>query len=195
MPDVARLWAEYAPRIAEEKQRDAEAQDEVFLGFPVTLGDRTVNPLTVEKFLLLECLGNRFVVDGTPTAEDVASFLWVLSPDFDPNPKKGKRAMRRFKAKKWQTYVAPIMNYLKGVAEFSTGRKSGSPSAWVAALVDLLAHQYHWSRKEIMATPMAQVFQLASRIRGRVNQSSVEFSPRAAALQSEFMEKAKEFET
>lgn len=190
MDDVAALWAEYAPRINEARERDAHAQDEAFLRLPVTLHDRRVGPLTVEKFLLLEQLKNRLVTKGDPGPDDVAAFLWVLSPDFDPEPKAGKRAMKKFKRRKWHLYLPDLYEYLGKVAEFARGKSKSTPSAWVAGLVDMLASQYAWTVAEIMATPMAQVFQLASRIRSRLANDSISFSPRADALQTEFMQKA-----
>lgn len=190
MANVAALWAEYAPRITEARERDAHAQDEAFLRLPLTLHDRRVGPLTVEKFLLLEQLGNRLVVKGDPGPDDVAAFLWVLSPDFDPDPKAGKRAMKKFNRRNWHFYLPDLYEYLGKVAEFARGKSASTPSAWVAGLVDMLASQYGWPVAQIMATPMAQVFQLASRIRSRLANDSISFSPRGDALQAEFMEKA-----
>ena len=187
--DAAALWADYAPRIAEARQQDAERQNGASLPLQIAIGDRFIVPLTVEKYLMLQQVGNRFFVDGNPDAEDVAGFLWLNSPDFDPDPKKGRKFVRKFKRKTWLNYLGPIAEYLQGVVEMAQSG-GGSNSSWVAGLVDLLASQYHWTRSDIMATPMAQVFLLSGKMRARIAQNTTSFSPRADALQQEFMDKA-----
>ena len=188
--NVAALWADYAPRIAEARQSDAAAQDEAFLSLGQMIHDRPIVPLSVEKFLLLELTENHLIVEGDPRPEDVANFLWIMSPDFVPDPKKAKRALRRFPTRKWVVYLTAIQEFLGKIAALSQGKKETSPKAWVSGVVDMFASQYNWRVSEILSLPMAQLFQLAARMRQRLSQTNVTFSPRADALQAEFMDKA-----
>jgi hypothetical protein len=54
-----------------------------------------VRPLTLAKFAFLHARGSPFARGGVPTAEDVALFLWMVSPAYD-------RAMH------WQNALTPF---------------------------------------------------------------------------------------
>ena len=191
--DVAALWASYAPRIAEARRTDAKDADEAFLTFSREVCGYQVEPLTVGRFLILQSLENAFVGEGDVGPSDVATFLWVCSKKFDPNPRKGKRFVRRFPQKRWHLFVPEIVKHLEQVTTQSAKNEKSEPGAWLAALVDVLASEYGWSLSQIYETPLAVVFQLAAKIRGRNSQGApISFSPRADALQAEFLKAAKE---
>tara|TARA_Y100000593_G_scaffold46496_3_gene88369 strand:- start:239 stop:859 length:621 start_codon:yes stop_codon:yes gene_type:complete len=193
---IARLWAEYHPRIEEAKTRAAEASsvcfvdlhEEKILDFPAVV-------LTLERYLLLEQAG---VFDGTcgEDANSVLLFLWIVNPDFVPEPRPGKKFFRKHRKLDFVTYAVAIERYMKKMfPESGSGDEGGGESSgrsWVASMIDLIASEYAWKESEIFRIPIPRLLQYAKTIRRRMGGDSVDFCPEADRLKAEFMREANE---
>ena len=196
---VAALWAEYEPRIAEARRRDSDAvavsfvdlHEERILDLPAVV-------LTIERYLILEQAG---IFDGScGDANPVLLFLWIVSPDFVPDPKPAKRFFRKHRKLDFTDYARAIEDYVShifagagGGKESESGKGSGSGD-WVASIVDMIASEYGWTESKIFKIPIPRLFKYAHRIRLRKGSDPVSFSKEADRLQAEFIEKANEKE-
>ena len=76
------LWAEYRPKLDAARERDRVEQQGVFLTVPESVGGIWLQPITIKRFLLLEGIGHPILTGKGVTPESVASFCYLLSPDF-----------------------------------------------------------------------------------------------------------------
>ena len=187
---ISLLWESYAPRIAEAKKREAEGGNAAFVELNEDrIGDFPAVLLTIERFLLLQQAG---VFDGSCGGNrSVALFLWIVSPEFEANPKKGKRFLRKHRKIDQELYAKEIGEYVE--RSFGPqGKSSESPESWVASIVDVIASEYSWKESDILAAPIIRLMHYLSAIRVRQGGNQISFGSEADRLQAEFMQKANE---
>ena len=195
---VARLWAEYLPRIEEAKRRASENSSIVFVDLhEERILDLPAVVLNLERYLLLHQAG---VFDGS-CGENVSAihlFLWIVSPDFVAEPKASKKFYRKHRKIDVEKYAQAIEHYIEkmfsgsGATSEESSGGSGGGNDWVASIVDLIASEYGWKEEQILKTPIPRLLQYTNRIRVRHGSKAVNFSTEADRLQQEFMEKANE---
>jgi len=175
------------PGYAEAQKQEREARDLAFCDWPVPLCGLSVRQFTLTHLLLLGNCDNAFVSGGVPEAEDVAFFLWVVSPDYVPNDVRTrnrflKRVSRRVK---FFAAIAEINDYLKAAFQDSpqgTGVQSKAYTSFAATYCDLFAHEYGWDDALTMRKPIARLFQLYRRIQKRTNPKAVLFNSSDAVI-------------
>ena len=194
MPDpdrISDLWNEYSPRIAAARKREAEEGNAVFVELnEERIGEFPAILLTIERFLLLQQAG---VFDGSCGEERaVILFLWIVNPDFEANPKKGKRFFRKHRKIDALHHANEIDAYVARQFGQQASSAENSRSSWVASIVDAIASEYGWSEKDILKSPIQRLMRYVSAMRIRHGSSSVNFGSEVDRLQQEFMQKANE---
>lgn len=166
--------ADQIPGLAEALQRERELRELAFLGATEPIAGVPVIPLTLERLNLLMVSRNAYVTGGEPSAGHVAHFLWIVSRAFKPHDLQKRDVFIRSIAQiPLELADAGIRSYLEAaLMDFVAGADAGGASStpvvcWLAALVDTIAREYHWSRQEILTTPLAELAQYLRRIEQR----------------------------
>ena len=152
MKTAAELWKEYRPKLSAAKEEDRREAQEVFLRIPTHAGGVWIEPITIERFLILDALDHPILTGEPLEREDLLNLLWIISPDYVAgDPGAAKKFFRRFWFTSLEEAGVAIAGYLD--EQFSTGtqssKKSDPPHNWVALLVDTLASEYGWTEDEI----------------------------------------------
>jgi len=169
------------PGYREAVNREASNRELAFLPFPLPICGIQIRHLNARHHTLLVGCGNRFVVGGLARREDVAMFLWFLSPEYAPGTAARdawlKRALHKLD---FNQATDEIREYLEAVLQDwpASGGGGGGKSyfAPIASLVDLLASQYGWSDEAILEMPLRRVFQYCRAIEARLNPKAVQFN-------------------
>lgn len=180
------------PGFAEAANTEQANRELAFLPMPPPISGVAVRHMNPRHHILLAGCGNRFICGGRPLSEDVAMFLWFLSPDYSTEP--GRREVfiaEKVRQLDFTSVVIDIHVYLARVYQDwpqsnDAGRKEYT--APVAALVDWLASEYGWSDEAILEMPLARIFQYTRRIILRHNPRAVMFNASDRKV-SEFLQK------
>lgn len=143
---------------------DAEqlSRDVAFLPVPEFIGEFPAVPLTLERFLILRVAQSPFLMPSPePTATHLATFLWVVSPEYkyQPPPKHFLRRCR-FKDETFAEMVKASIEYMEDalmdrpVGPGACGFKASLYSD--AAFWCVLLKQ---PRAEVLNTPLKCLFQ------------------------------------
>ena len=187
MPGEPINWFAVIPGFREAVERENAIRDAAFLDIPETICGIEVLPMTPRHFLLLDGIGSPFVVGGLPTAEAIAQFIWVVSPEFRVirgwrDRLAQYRFVKRCRKINWVDAVKAIDQYINDAFQDSPGAKSGTSNlhdwSWVAALVDQIASTYHWSEVDILSIPVKRLFQYSRIVRRRDDPKAIFFNPR-----------------
>lgn len=197
---VANLWAEYAPRIEQAKAEDGRDRHRHFCNYlEEKVGDFVAVPLTLSRYLLLSQDGLFEDEGGDDARIPVLRFLWVISPDFSPDPDSAERFVRKNRNIDPNPYPGLIRKYLDEAFRYSPPRREtktasgkATPKEWVSSIVDLIASEYSWTEQAILDLPITRLFLYVKRIRVRNGSNETDFSSEADRLQSEFMRRANE---
>lgn len=182
MTTAAEIREHYAHRIAAAQAAAALRRDLAWVDAPhLVAGAIPLRPMCLPDYLALIVAGNAYVNDLTLPADPAGTdafwaahntqFLWRLSPDYRLND---SAAAARFARRR----VAPLPHDLvaSDIAEYladtftdapapvlEAGRVRASPPfpvSFAGAWTHRLATAYGWSRAEIAATPLKEIFQL-----------------------------------
>jgi len=176
------------PGYAEALKRERETRDLAFCDWPVPLCGLKVNQFTLMHLLILGNCDNAFVGGRLPKVEDVAFFLWVVSPQYAPNaPKARDRFIKTIRKRvKFFAACAEIGEYMDGAFQDSphAGNVADAKSytSFAATYCDLFASEYGWDDALTMRKPMARLFQLYRRIQQRAKPRAVMFNPSDGVL-------------
>lgn len=197
MRTAADLWEEYRPKIFAAKEADRREAQEIFLKVPTYAGGGIwIEPITVERFLLLDALDHPLLTGSPMERDDVLNLLWICSPEFVPgDTKAAKKFFRRFRFRKLDGVVEAISEYVD--AEFGASNtsttKSDPPQNWVLLLVDTLASEYGWREDEILGLSIRRAFAYAQQIvRRKSDNKAPTFSRRADEAKAEYLNKLAE---
>jgi hypothetical protein len=81
------------PGYAEAVVKERVIRDASFLGITESVGPFEVVPMTLRHYLVLRAMRSPLLGKETPSPDDLASFLWLLSPQYTP---AGGRVKARF---------------------------------------------------------------------------------------------------
>lgn len=165
---------EQIPGLREAARRERELRERAFLGAVEPIAGIEMSPLTLERLNLLMLAGNAYVCGGAPTAGDAAAVLWVGSAAFRPGDLEARdRFVRRIARLPVDEVEAGVLGYLDtalfdlvGDGAGASGKSSGRQPvvSWVASIVDTIASEYGWARRDIMTCPLAELAQYLRRI-------------------------------
>ncbi len=181
------------PGYREAVEHEATIREAAFLPVTESVCGINVLPFTPAHYSMLECANSPFVSGGVPMPEDVALFLWCVSPDYAPRASFRRwRFVRRARRLDYGASVAAIHGYLDDAFGDAPGVKSGQMAAsyysGTAALVDLLAGQYGWSEADILRLPFKRLFQYARCIKERHADKPIFFN-RSERILAEWQER------
>lgn len=160
------------PGYRDALEREEFRRNAAFLGVSELICGVEVQPLTLEHVCRLQCVGNPFLCGGVPSVEDVAVFLWAVSPQYSPRSKWRRfwfiRSIRKLP---FIPAVEAIRAYIEEAFEDTIGGEQGGfiKSDWsgFASLVATLASEFGWTEREIMQMPIKRVWQYARIIQKR----------------------------
>ncbi|HSV73459.1 MAG TPA: hypothetical protein VLH79_06845 [Chthonomonadales bacterium] len=176
---IAALEAEYSGRMREAAAAATARRDAAHLDAPYRVAGLPVRPMTLVDYLALIAAGNAYVTaQSAPTAEreraafwslHLAQALWLLSPEFAPGAAAARDAFLvrlgalpqdRVSAD-WGDYLHEMFADAPGSPTEETADPPPDPLgvSFAAHWVSALATQYHWSRAEIRAVPLPELFQ------------------------------------
>ncbi len=175
-------YSEIPGYVAARNREDANRELAFFPMPPPILGV-PVRHLNARHHMLLVGCRNRFLVGGMPTPEDVAMFLWFLSPEYSTQP--GARELwvnKHVRSLDFRAAVLAIVEHLERVFQDCPPQSDKGPqqkayTAGVAGTIDILAQEYGWSDEEILEMPLARIFQYFRRIASRKIDRFVMFNP------------------
>ena len=141
-----------------------------------------VAQLTPAHWTRLTICGNAFVCGREPMPEDVAMFLWFVSPEYVTDKRKRDKFIKRHVRRlPFRQSVAEIDEYLARTFQDSPSNNGsdGAPQyvAPVVFLVHLLGSQYGWEPVVTLNTPLAFIFQCLNAIKMRNNPRAIMFNP------------------
>lgn len=171
------------PGYADALRKEREARDLAFCDWPVPLCGLSVNQFTLTHLLILGNCDNAFVAGGVPTPEDVAFFLWVVSPEYAPNDARARnRFLKRIAGKvRYVQACQEISEYMESAFQDAPSPNSTPTfkayTSFAATYCDLFAAEYGWDDSQVMRKPVARLFQLYRRIQRRNEPRCVMFNP------------------
>ena len=186
---ISRLWSDYSRRIAEAESRETEGKLSAFCPQPINrIQGFPVVPLTLEKYCILTI--PEFWEDPDPRIP-VLRFLWIMSPDFDPDPAKATEFLLDNIGEDLdgaEKIIQEVFDYAFRFAPKSEKKTSSSFTDWISSLIDLFASEYGWTDEKILSTPVDRLFLYLQRIQARKSQKPITFSSEADKLRQEFMD-------
>ena len=188
---ITRLWSDYSRRIAEANAREAEGRLSAFCPQPIArIGGFPIVPLTLERYCILTLPE---FWDDPDQKVPILRFLWVMNPDFDPDPARATE----FLLDHIQDDLDGVDEVIREIFEYafrfapkskSKGSTSSSMTDWISSLVDLFASEYGWTDEKILTTPVDRLFLYLQRIQNRKSERPITFSSEADRLRKEFMD-------
>lgn len=176
---------------------EQEIRDSAFLDINEDISGIPVKPLTIDHLIILDAVKSPFTVYGKEvTPEQIAIFLWIVSPQFrvfsdDPKQCRIDQAVHRAYIKslrkvKFDEVFAGIMAYLD--AAFFDRPKGGSISkasycSWIASIVSIVHEKTGWPPEKVRSIPLKQVWQFV-----RAATTGTQFNP-SDRIRSEWLEK------
>lgn len=175
------------PGYEEAKQREQEARDLAFCDWLVPLCGQQVQQFNLTHLIVLGNCDNAFVSNGSPQPEDVAFFLWAVSPNYRPadNRARDKFVRKISNTVKYVPSCKEIMEYMDTAfldAPQGTNVAAKSYTSFAATYCDLFADAYGWDDQQTMRKPLARLFQLIRRIQKRNNPKAILFNRSDAVL-------------
>jgi hypothetical protein len=184
---------ELIPGLKEAEERYASAQLEAFVGIePSICGVILVNPFTPQMYIELEGCGNAFFNDKEISPEDVAAFLWRISPQYKRDDKAGRLAfLALIGVLPGQGAVDELFEYKRrawaAMPKATGSLHSASMGSWVSTLVHAIASKYHWPEQEILNMPFRRLWQYLNRIKEEANDRYVEKCDEAESIKAEWL--------
>ena len=189
------LQFEEIPGYTEEVNKEQANRESAFLAVTPPICGLPIVHLSLRHWMQLIGCGNRFIRGERPEPQDVAMFLWFLSPDYSCDATaRAKFIAERVRPLDFLTATREIYAYLRRVFQdipHGDGTGGKSYTAAVASIVDLLASEYGWTDEHILTLPLARVFQYLRRIEKRLDPKAMQFN-RSERLISEWLQRRQE---
>ena len=199
------------PGLREAVEEESRLRDDSFLDAPEFVCGVEVEPLTLERFILLNAIRSPFLVGGrVPGATDIGLFLWVMSPQYRRAiaaqrtiwPVSRRLAMgwlwvarrlfvRRLRHLDAAQATLAIFQFVDS-ALFDAPKGKGcreAPGYWSAfgGLVFGIACETGWSEREIMRLPVKRLFQYGRMSRVRRDPDAALFNPLSGGKITEWL--------
>jgi hypothetical protein len=181
--------AETIPGYREAVEKERNNRDLAFCLLPIPVCGLLSHFLTPATYIRLWGCDNAFIHGREPTAEDVAMFLWFISPGYSIDAGERHRFIKhRVASLNAQQVVGDIYAFLAVNFQDSLGGDSGaegmrkSYTSGIASIVDVLASEYGWSDLAILNMPFPRIYQYLRRIQIRNNPGAPLFNPSDAVL-------------
>jgi hypothetical protein len=189
----------YRAALAKAAAREEAARDLAFIDCPLAVCGEPIAQLTLAHLVVLFAVRSPFFYGGVIGPEHVAQFLWILSPGYLPADRAARRAFnqRIGRVIPFQKSRAEIDVYLDQVfldRPGGGGVHGIAITSFVANFIDELAHEYGWTRQQIMAEPLAAIYQYLRRIERRHDPQAVFFNKFTDEVKRAFHARAKKLQ-
>lgn len=164
-------------------------REKAFLPILDDINGVLVNQFTLRHLTILFAIGSPFVYGGIRKIEDVGVFMWVVSRAYDPNDVEKRAAFMEelVQHPRWDLFYRAIDRYIYFAfmdrPPIAEGGKMITAS-YAAAIIHRIALAYHWSRADILDTPVAALFQLLKWIEVYQNPKTPQFTPLKSRVQA-----------
>lgn len=187
--DANTLWEQkYARLWAEERAREEARREQAFLDLPHIVCGEPLRSLAAIDWVVLNGIKSPFVCGGQPTAGDIGVMLWWLHEDNDrtetrANLKRRAAMLRRIAGLPFVASVAEINDYIDEAfldAPPASGSSDRRPlgTCFIAPMVLRIASETGWGEHEILATPLARLFQYSKVMTAKnAGKDFVDFAP------------------
>jgi hypothetical protein len=166
---MANNWQEMLAELRVAIKRENDIRDASFLDLTTNIGGVAIRQMTPRDLLILDGVGNPLVTGGLPSPDQLAEFLWLLSPRFKANSLLAQWIfILGIRKMDFLSSVKACQKYVEDT--FQDSPASGGPpstpyAGWCAHLVHNIATHYGWSRREIINLSLKELFQYLKRIR------------------------------
>lgn len=196
--------AEYAEKIDRARVASEDRRDLAFVDAPRSICGLTVRVLTLADYITLCAVGNAHFADVQQPSADLelrrfwcqhhAQLLWLISPDYRANDPKAAKAFAEKKVAPldFALLLGEVSDYLREVftdAPRGAKPKDGEPILADPVGVSIFAHwisriskRYPWSRADIRALPLPELWQYLRIIRA---EQKIENGEQPSALDGE----------
>lgn len=182
----------FARAIADARDRQTKLREDAWFRTKFDACGFTLRLMNLQEYAVLERTGCPFLRRLEPTSEELAQFLWFLSPEFEswcrgfrlylPDAlrrlaayRHGRRVRLAFCSDMPATSEAVVKRCFEYVELLfddappiiSKGRESGL--CYLAAWFDELASEHHLTDERIWQMPLPELFQRLKAIAGRKN--------------------------
>lgn len=163
---------DHGRRIQEALAREKSARDAAWMAVPARICGLECVQMTMRHYLMLDAVDSPFVRGGLPTPEQLAQFLWIVSPSFTPDEGEALKFAKEIGKLPFTQAVKESLDYVETTfldAPQGSGKGDEGPSfySWVTSLIDALASEYGWHPFEVLEMPLRQVFQLLRAMKKR----------------------------
>ena len=178
--------AGYADAVA----RETFLRNAAFVPVPESVCGIECSPMTLGHLATLQAVGSPFVCGGAPSWQDVLAFFCVVSPHAGrPGTWKRRRFLARCKKLPFViTTDPPTFPAVDAIAEFCAdafadapggngGKSSRNYYSLAAALVGLIAREYHWPEADILNLPLKRLWQYRQEIMASKGEAPILFNP------------------
>jgi hypothetical protein len=162
-------------------EREALVRDASFLPVTETVAGFECVPMTLRHFITLRMMRSPFLFGTTPSPEDIAAFLWLLSPAYKPGTSLRTRWNRRRLIVKTAaklstaTGAAKLVHAIRDYVEDSLQdmQPIGEPVGCVhvahfsdaAAMCASFGREFGWAEEAILQMPMKRLLQYTKEMR------------------------------
>lgn len=133
--------------------------------------------MSLRDYFVLHGIGSPFIHTKDFTPEDIAIFLWVMSPEYVPCKLAKNDFFKKAIKVKIIDAVDEITKFLEMTfadADTSEHEEVSKFANFLTYQIDLLAKEYGWRLDYILELPLRQLFQLNSAIGERYAKQSGE---------------------
>lgn len=166
------------PNLQAAVERETAIRNQSFLGFPEIICGIAVNHLTLRRMLLLEAVGSPFICGGAVTPYHIGAFFVAMA---DAKGFARWRLLRRVGLLNPAEAIEGIKDFLdESLQDAPPKRNVGETASYyspAAAVIDVLASEYGWSRDQILDEPTKCLFQYLKAIQKRINPQAIQFNP------------------
>ena len=156
------------PGYREAVEAETRGRDIPWLGLTETVNGIEVLQFTPQHFLTLSLIGSPFLSGGYTSPEEIARFLWVVSPGFTAGNSVLTRAKRwRFVAGCRKLKLIETSNAISAYIDSAfadsssdTSKQNKSYFSCIAGIVDSMASEYGWPENAILNMPFKKLFQM-----------------------------------
>lgn len=153
------------PGLREAVERETFLRDVSYLfEVPERIGPVQVKPFTLRHLIILTTTGNPLICGGFVTPEAIGAFLWVVSPDYEPENKWRRwwflRGCGDLPTERTLTAIKEYLDEAFMDAPPAGGNnKDARHWSFCTDIIHLLASSYGWSHSEITSLPLKIIFQ------------------------------------
>lgn len=188
---------------------DAESRDAAYLDLPQSICGIDVEPVTLRQLVRLMLVRTPFLCAGEIQPEDIANFLWHISPHYLHPYKRGldkgsAMALLEITQRRKEEFTAEVMAVpaaaaVKEIHEYldetffdapsggGTAASNGPMTSFAENVIGIIASNYHWTEDAILDRAMVRNYQSIRHIIQRNNPKAIIANRRVDKVKGDFL--------